>query len=164
MRALLRADWFAGLRGLQLARSRVSDEALALLADDPPPALEHLGLGRGAVTRRGVERLLRSGVLDRLATLDLSHARLGDAAVELLAGGARSGRLRHLLLAGNGISERGCRAVTRAAASLAQLDLSRNPLGPEGAEVLAGAASLGRLRRLDVSQCRLTPEGARSLL
>lgn len=165
MRALSRTAWFGGLRELLLPRSRVSDEALALLAE-AAPALEHLSLCRSCVTRHGVERLLRSKILDGLTLLDLRYDRLGDAIAQTLAEQARPGRLRHLLLAGNGISARGCRALSRPAVTgaLIRLDLSRNPLGPEGAHALADAGTLGRLTRLDVAQCQLTAEGAQVLL
>lgn len=125
-----------------MAQAHVTEEALTLLADAGPPALEHLCLCRSYVTRRAAERLARSPVLDALTALDLRHNRLGDGAVEVLAANPRAARLTHLLLAGNRIGPRGCRALARSPVlhRLTHLDLSRNPLGPLGAEALATAA------------------------
>jgi uncharacterized protein (TIGR02996 family) len=163
MRPLSRIRWFAGLRELNLGQTRVSEEALALLAESArQPALEHLCLYRSGVTPRGLMRLADTAVFEGLTTLDLRHNRLGDAAVEALAASRGLARLTHLLLAGNRVGPRGAGALAESPflGSLTSLDLARNPLGDEGALTLANAPVLGGLTHLDLGLGQLTSRGA----
>jgi Ran GTPase-activating protein (RanGAP) involved in mRNA processing and transport len=106
-------------------------------------------------------------VLRRLRELDVSGSRLGDEGCGRLAEGLRSlPQLRRLDVSDAGVGVRGVRALAacwRAVQpSLRVLDLWESALGDEGAETLASHLSCfrgGSLEALDVSRCRIGPDG-----
>lgn len=130
--------------------------------------LSRLGLTYGSLGPAGVAALGRCDALARLRHLDLSCAHIGDAGLEALAAAAvfapSAGPLDSLTLDRNAITAAGLRALVAApfAPALRHLDLRENPIGDDGARVLANAERLP-LQRLDLHFGDVGPDGTRIL-
>jgi uncharacterized protein (TIGR02996 family) len=147
--------------GVQIGTTRLRQLATShLLAD-----VVDLRLVRAGLTAHDVRALARRPTWPRLRRLDLTDNLLADDGLkELAALGLPS--LRRLVLARNRLTPAGLRELVAApwCDGLEWLDLSDNrDLGDEGARVLAEAASLANLRRLNLGACELTASGSRAL-
>ena len=135
--------------------------------------------------------LARCEHLTRLRRLDLTGNRIGPVGMRELAESAFLGGLKELGLSGNDLGADGAAALRAAkwlpglkgleladnrlgptdlepllsltSHDLTNLDLSRNPLGVAGGDILARSSLLPHLRRLRVAHCQLGAEGAASL-
>jgi uncharacterized protein (TIGR02996 family) len=82
-------------------------------------------------------KLMEYPLVGRLAALDLSDRRLGDAAAEGVAWSPFTNRLRALRLRGCGITDDGAYALAAADLDhLRELDVAHNPIGPAGLAAL----------------------------
>lgn len=148
-------------RGLSFARfDSLCDLDLRRLAR---LAVEYSPLGESAV-----ERLAQTESLANLRALDLRYACIGDAGLERLATADALGAVDDWSLQRNRLGARGLRALLGAGPSdarvpLRRLDLRDNPLGPEGAAVIADSPRVAKLERLLAYQRDLGPAGARAL-
>ena len=139
---LLKADWFARLRVLDLSDNGIGDKGVKALAAHPVArTLRALRLGDNTFGAGALPALTRDGAFPELTTLDLGsyHKRKGTPA-ELAAWLAtlRLPRLRHL-------------------------DLRAWPLGNAGAKALAANPTLAGLTRLTLEDCGIGDPGARAL-
>lgn len=154
------------LESLDLSKSSVGSASVEPLLQAPRlDGLTCLRLAASGVGLDGIRRLAACSGLARLGELDLSENEVGALGVEALAQSRCVSRLTALDLAGNGIDDAGARALAEWShcERLHELDLSRNPLGERGARWLF-RAPLTSLRRLDLSDTQLGPEGAAALL
>lgn len=136
---------------------------VAVLVTQPWVAnLVRLDLARQAVGEHGVHGLLASGRFPRLRVLDLGGNLLLPPAAEPLA--ASTYPLRDLILWGNRLGDYGVEILVQGSglAHLETLDLRGNQIRDGGAAAL-GAASLPRLRELNLADNRIGPEGAAAL-
>jgi uncharacterized protein (TIGR02996 family) len=147
LRALMRADWFAGLRVLSLGNNALGDRGVAALAAHPVArALRVLRLGDNPFARAGLAAIARPGAFPSLTTLDLHtfdpHTALKrkatEADVAAFLAAFSSPRLRHL-------------------------DLGHWPVGDTGAEALARSPTFAQLTRLGLESCGIGEAGARAL-
>jgi len=129
-----------GLQSLDLSRTRLRDDGLALLA-------------RGLLPRSGTS----SAVHNSLKILTLEENMLTRGAGSVLADLAMGGTpLEALLLARNELGDTGAQALASAlqgGSRLARLDLSENGLAADGLAALLGTSPVGgssALRSLDV--------------
>jgi hypothetical protein len=147
-KALASSPYLTRLRLLRLAGRKYYQA-------DQQPRMGPEGLGALAASPNltGLEKL----DLDRRLT-DSDAALAAFVAAPCLRG------LRSLRLEGNAITERGLRSLASVAAGhLRKLALSDNPIGPEGAAMLASCPLLGTLERLTLARCGLGPGGAQAL-
>jgi Ran GTPase-activating protein (RanGAP) involved in mRNA processing and transport len=176
---------------LNLADCAVGDEGVASLVSAPFERLAELSLDDGGIGPAGA-RALRSapwieqledlrlsanplGVgggkalgdarLPRLRVLGLIRTELGDDGAIALARGAFHSPLAMLLLAGNNIGSVGLKAVLDAGAlrSLETLYFDENPLGDDGAALLASRLP-PTLTCLSLCGCGIGDRGASALL
>lgn len=125
----------AGIAQLDLAENELGDAGLATVAGWPECApLRALRFDRNRPTARGVAAV---AALRALESLELRNCRLGAASVRRL---------------GESMPP-----------DLTRLALGANPLGDEGAEIVAESEWSGHLERLDLSACGITDAGARLL-
>jgi uncharacterized protein (TIGR02996 family) len=139
------------LETLILDETPVNDRAADRLARASWPAMKSLILlphdlqdssavtGLATMTSAGIRSLVASSWFGGLEDLDLSGHPIGDEGAALLAD-ARLPRLRDLTLMTTGITAAGLRRLVDAYSSqLRLLQLYGNPLGDEGARILAAA-------------------------
>jgi uncharacterized protein (TIGR02996 family) len=125
----------AGLGELGLVQCQVDDAGVAaLLGPGRPPSLSRLRLAGNPIR---LERAPESG--PGLELLDMGFCELGPAGARSLAA---SGAIR----------------------GLAELNLTRNPLGDDGAEAIAALDDCAGLRSLGLSDVRLTARGVLALV
>ncbi|MBY0232307.1 MAG: TIGR02996 domain-containing protein [Gemmataceae bacterium] len=186
--ALLRG--LPGLTWLQLDSTDI--DSTAPLAGWP--GLRNLGTlemeGNG-LTPAALAPLLRSGRLDRLRHLDLSHNPLGQEGAEMLSAAAFGRPLDRLSLGACGLGDEGvaalagnaslraarhlrlystdalgpatARTIAESFARLEELWLFYTTSGDEGAEALASSSSLASLRHLDLYHTHMGERGAMAL-
>lgn len=155
----LRVRRLQGSKGLGLAVSGERDSLEKLLEQAGSPdgvcvCLNHLTLDADLLQQ--VLALVPAG---RLRGLDLTAAGLGDAEVPMLLEALRDVRPEVLILQDNLVRVRGAMLLARSPllSGVRLLDLSRNPLGPAGVDVLTSSPHLGRLQRLVLDGLNLTP-------
>ncbi len=134
--ALLGSANLSGLRTLDIAQNDLSASAVSLIGD-APPQLEHL---------------------------DLSRNPLGAAGATSLAESLRRLRIRHLAVSGCNLDGRALAELLHAATRLESLDAADNPIGTDGARLIAQVATTAQLEHLDLSRCGLGRAGLASLL
>src|SRR5262249_22161733 len=149
---LLASPHLAGLVELCLRNCQVSPAAVRVLCQANLPALRFLDLASNAqLGDAGAVALAAAPFLPQLTDLDLTRPGLGDAGAIALAGSGRLPRLRRLVLgiwSGNRVGGEGIRALVSSPGlpALAELLLASNPIGPAGAEALAGWPPLAQVR------------------
>jgi hypothetical protein len=161
---------FDDLAAAHLARTNwPAIKSLVLSPNDPHDSSTRTGLA--AMTSAGLRTLAASPWFPRLEYLDLSGHNLGDEGATVLADAGLS-RLQHLTMTMIGLTAAGLRPLTRAYSSQLRLvQLYGNPLGDEGARVVADAEwplmaardANGQVGLL-MGGCDVGDEGARALL
>jgi Ran GTPase-activating protein (RanGAP) involved in mRNA processing and transport len=166
--AIVRSPGAANLETLRLDANMAADEGALALAHLPClPTLRALGLGasstRSPVTPRALHALAERGVFDALTHLHLSGATIASAHASALAS-ARDARWRMIDLSGCQLPPEGLRALLDApvGAHLAELRLSTNPLGEQGALLLAQHDAPREV--VDLSHQDLSGVGLRALV
>jgi hypothetical protein len=163
-RALAEKPWLARVRSLTV-RGRIGDAGLRqLLQSGHIRKLRALNvsnneLGRDAM--RGVAHLLES-----CGSLVLTGNQLSDGGATALGKWSALGDCRALYLARNEIHPQGLEQLLASVSHLAceKLCLSGNPLGDEGAAIVArAAAKLPRLKLLELEDTQLGESGAAHL-
>ena len=129
----------AGIASLDVSGNDLHDAALRQLISwkKGTAALERLRFDDNSLTARGVHALVNDGSFPRLAELGLVKCGLGAASVRRITDGSLD-------------------AITA-------LALSRNPIGDEGARVLAESEWCSRLERLELAGCSIGDSGAKAL-
>lgn len=135
--ALLAAPWVGNLTALDLTDNGLAAAEVPAVAAVPFPELAALDLSRNSLGEDGAEELAKAEFLPRLRRLALSRCGLGPVGAEVLF----VGRL----------------------ASLTDLDVSFNAVGPDGASALAEDASLTRLTTLDLAFNDIESAGAEAI-
>ena len=125
--------------------------------------LQRLDLSGNRIGIEGMRELANSPYLGGLRELNLSGNDLGPEGARVLAAAPWLANLEVLELADNRIGREELRMLLAAVGNLAQLDLSRNPLGPEGGAVFSQWRAISQIETLTVSGCSLGPYGARKL-
>jgi Ran GTPase-activating protein (RanGAP) involved in mRNA processing and transport len=175
--ALARCGWLRTVRRLGLRDNDVTSAGVRALADSPhlgnltdldlsnePPG--HVRARRGnSPGGEGLERLVRSPGLPRLAVLRVRDCNLEGADLEGWAGSEFEARLTELDLLGNRLGLVGARAFASAPwlARLTRLSVGGNHLGNEGARALAGSPHLTRLEVLYLPANGVDNAGATAL-
>jgi hypothetical protein len=140
--ALLKSDWFAQLRVLNLSGNAIGDKGLEALAAHPvAKSLRWLGLGDNEFGEKGFAALAKKGAFPALTTLDLHSHRKRKSSSEVLAKFLSSLHLPNLR----------------------QLNFENWPLGNAGAKALAANPSFATLTRLDLSKCSIGKPGAKAI-
>jgi len=115
-----------------------------------------------AAVRRGLTNAQRQ--LAGIRALDLSRCQLALKGARVLARARHLGGLEELALAENNLDAGALHELTSGhLTGLRRLDLSHNPVGDEGARVLARAGALRELELLDLRHTTIGDAGARSL-
>jgi uncharacterized protein (TIGR02996 family) len=154
---LMRADWFAQLRVLDLADNDIGDKGIAALAGHPVArSLRILRLGDNAFGKSGLSTIAEAGTFPELTTLDLgSYLERKGTPAELsrFVAGLQIPRLRHLNLRGWPLGDLGAKALAAngALAGLTRLDLSSCKIGDAGAKVLLASPHLQNLVELQMN-------------
>jgi uncharacterized protein (TIGR02996 family) len=161
---LLAAPLGRTLRGLHF---RMGYESLDLLIEKLGNAtrLERLSFSTMGLTHEQVGLLASQGALRNLGELHLRGERLlASEGVRALAAYLPRG-LQELSCIEVGVQADGIEALaqTEQLADLRKLDLSRNPVSPRAAKLLAGSRSLAGLRSLILHKCRLGDKAVRQL-
>ena len=125
-----------------------------------------LSLKMMGLTPRTAGRLAAGGLLDRVHTLDLSHCQaLGDRGLQTATPANGPPRLRSLAASrarlGDGAVWWAC--VAGSLAGLRHLDLSSNPLGPDGLRPFDRDTPPPGLRSLGLAGCTVTDLGVKRL-
>lgn len=168
----------AGVRALTRVRSRVSALVVSrnrltplsaqLIGWSDAMSLTSLDLSENRVGDQGMRFLADSSMLSELRALDLTRNDVHGDGLAAFSDAPHLGALEHLSLAHNAITGRGLALGDDGGLpALRALDLSRNPLGDEGAAALARALTARTappLHTLKLDACGLTGEGIRRLL
>jgi uncharacterized protein (TIGR02996 family) len=169
--ALAESPRTAALRSLTLRGLRLGTGGLrALCYSSHFNGLTHLHLTGGSLEDAGLRMLAASPLLERLAALGLGF----DGTLRpVSAAGLRALTTAPGIRALTVLNLAGCRVPAEALGPLAgspfllrlaTLELNNNPnLGNDGAEALAGSATLPALRRLGLGGTRLGREGMKAL-
>lgn len=157
----------AGLRTLVARRAALSPDALdTLWAADALPALEVLELSACTGVKRVLRGADRAGALPALRELELGDSPTTHNDLEALKGMGRLRALERLGLRRAGLDAAQLQALITALGdpnALRELDLSANPIGPEGARQLAAHPGFAPLERLELHECGLGNEGLTAL-
>lgn len=166
LRKLVQAPWIAQLRKIEL--DSASGRALdwAPLADCPYLGhLHELILYQGTLTLQGAARLAKENPCRRLRRLRLSSLSLSDDAVRRLFAGPAFTSLEELDFGGDQLTLKGAQTVAAAPAlkRLKSLRISSHPL-PGIAKVIAKATFWPAIQHLEVRRCALGDAGLRDLI
>jgi hypothetical protein len=147
------ADYRALFNSASLSALRVLDARAAGLVAD---------VGRAFAQCTGLPALTELNFGPASSTLN----RLGPSGFTALVAGERSGRLRKLNVAGNGVGDGGVEALCAQPhmCNLTHLNMADNQLTKRAAVALAGAEHLRTLERLDLSGNAITSDGALPLV
>jgi uncharacterized protein (TIGR02996 family) len=169
--AIVRADWPASLRELDLSENPITDPEMERLASCPQLAQ----LTTLAVTRLDflpqVPIPSNAGALwnslhpVNLANLDLSGFRLGPTGAAALGRARWVERLESLRLWGCGLGSEGVKALADSPLRrLVSLNLGGNDIGPDGVSSLARSRQLANLMYLNLTNNPLGDEGLLAIL
>jgi uncharacterized protein (TIGR02996 family) len=165
--SLITGPAFPVLTGLNLRDNRVRElDAKMMAAEGRGPTLRLLSLRHCSLSAKAAASLASAPVLANLVGLDLAGNELGDAGAAALAA-AKCSQLTCLDLGSNGITGKGVKAFLAwpGLAKLADLNLTNNPIGLEGAKALAACTTLKKCRKLTVpADPKHVPEEGRKLL
>jgi uncharacterized protein (TIGR02996 family) len=163
-RQLADCPHLAGLRELHLSGCRLSNTGARALAGSRWDRLEYLRLDRNGVGPAGLEALVCSPGLPRLAGLNLAFNPVGRAGARFLAA-ARACPFTSLQLARCGLGPAGLEALTSSShlTALRELNLDGNGLGRAAARRLAGWPQLAGVSSLVLSVNNLGDEGVQAL-
>jgi hypothetical protein len=150
------------LESLYLDGRQVGDGVAAALVDKEH--LQKLCLRNAGIGPSGAEALARSHLLARLGWLDLSVNPLGDAGASALTTATFAASLTRVSLERCAVGPAGVAALASAMPNLISLGLAGNPIGDEGARLLAGCPQLVQLEELKLSGCGIGTDGATALL
>jgi uncharacterized protein (TIGR02996 family) len=159
--ALAACEFIGSLTGADFESNRLqSNHIVRIVASSHVHRLTKLGLFSNDCDISAMQALASSPFLGKLRELDLRAGGVGDAGVEALAG---LSSLTLLDLNGtNNVSQRGVRALS-SSAQLTVLRLHGNPVGDQGARILAGSIHLRALQELQLGNCGIGDEGGRAL-
>jgi uncharacterized protein (TIGR02996 family) len=164
---LAAAPGLARLRRLEFFDARLDADDLAPLCGSAFAAgLAELRFDNEAITAGGLEALAGSGLFARLASLELRNNGLPPALlVDALSAAGADGELRKLCLPAADLPAADAATLFAVPAlhGLDHLDLSNNPLGPDGATALAEARAVRGVRVLKLGQTRPGPAGVKVL-
>ncbi|MGD9904452.1 MAG: protein kinase [Vicinamibacterales bacterium] len=163
--ALALARNFPELSRLGLSRNRLGVEGLELLAGAPRfGALVDLDLAANGVGPRGMLVLAAAPLVRRVRHLDVADNDLGDAGLAAMVGAPYLSALRTAALGRNGLTATGLALLSGAPAELERLDLTGNPLGDDGAGVLAHLLPRLPVRSLGLADCGMSGRGLATIL
>jgi uncharacterized protein (TIGR02996 family) len=165
--ALSRSDHLAGVRFLQLGANRLRPAAGKAIAGAPAfEQLRALDLSLNSLGATGVAALAKSARLTRLERLDLLKCSIKDAGTRALAEGSAFRGLMGLNLAQNHIGAAGAIALASANAfpHLRVLNLHDNPIGDAGAVALARSPQLETIEELYLWATLIGDRGAKALI
>jgi uncharacterized protein (TIGR02996 family) len=156
----LRVLTIRGVRNAQIG----ARGARALARAETLTALERLDLSSHRIGDEGAIAIIKNRQFGKLRRLALSNNRLFDDTADALADADHLTRLADLDLAFNHLHPDGLRRICRAPhlAGLEHLWLQENPLGDEGAAIVA-SGGFTRLKDLWLGDCRLTDRGCATL-
>lgn len=169
VKSLLRSPLLTGLQIFE-GSNALDEEDVALIASDPRFAgLSRLEIGFNDLPDRAVAVIAQSQTLSNLTAFSFSGTPTTIAALEALAGSPLAGRLTFVGLRQydwSGTPRFGKRAAELLAGfrRLEGIDLHGQRIGDDGAEVLAGAASLANLKNLEIGQNELGLRGLTAIL
>jgi hypothetical protein len=161
--AVVSGRWAEQLEWLDLACLSLTREHLSpLKRAGALPALRHLDLSQNPL---GSWVSFKGTVIERVESLNLGGAALGDAGVSAMAGSCPDMRPRALDLSGNEIGDVGVRALIEGGltSGLRALDLTNNRVGDAGVRMLASSPASGRIERLSLSGNAFGLDGVRAL-
>ncbi|MCB9876489.1 MAG: hypothetical protein H6835_02715 [Planctomycetes bacterium] len=163
-RALAAASWASQLRELQLRGQALGDDALAALAAASLALtrldVANVGYRDNAFSAPAIEALSASRWFAGLTACNLVGCAIGGAAAVALT---RAPLLDRAWLSRTGLGAGELRVLLGAACwpRLVELSLAGNPLGDDGARLLAGAARLPAV--LALAGCGIGPDGLDAL-
>jgi serine/threonine protein kinase/hemoglobin-like flavoprotein/Ran GTPase-activating protein (RanGAP) involved in mRNA processing and transport len=147
------------IRRLCLAQNSIGREGLQLLLSSAGmEAVEVLDISSNGVGANGAMALASSLLARRIRVLNLSNNDIGDTGLAALLGAPQLTGLSALDISQNDLTPSGIALLDGAALQLESLDLSSNPIGQKGAEVLNATIGHLRLRHLKVRRTGLTVE------
>jgi uncharacterized protein (TIGR02996 family) len=155
MESLARARHLAGLRRLDLSRTRLGPDGIRALAHAQYlTGLTELDLSEpwARLLTADVVELMEHFPFPNLTALKLNEVNIQRTACEAIARCKNLGKLQVLELNGNRVGDRGAEALARSPqlANLKVLRLRRNDITAEGTEALAGSKYLKNLQLLDL--------------
>ena len=154
---LLKANWFARLRLLDLSANALGDTSVEALAAHPVArALRVLRLSNNPLGAGARAALTRDGAFPELTTLDLSldtDQKATPAELAAFVAALATPRLRHFNLSGWPLTDAGAKALAAnpALAGLTRLSLRGCSIGDPGAKALFASRHLRDLVELDLS-------------
>lgn len=152
----------------RLRRQNLTDQQLAAWIAERPAAKEliSLDLRENRLTHVGVEALARAQI-GTATSLLLSENPIGDrGATAIATARKRFFSVNILYLANTKITAAGVRALLDEQSGLKwiwEIDLSNNPIGDAGVEVIAKSANTQTMRSMTLSNVGMTDKGARAL-
>lgn len=156
----------AGIASLDVRGNDLHDVALRQLTSwkKGTAALERLRFDENSLTARGIHALVNEGNFPKLAELGLAKCGLGAASVRRIAEGALDA-VTVLALSDNPVGDEGARVLAEAewASRLERLELARCSIGDTGAKALANAPGLRSIGRLDLRGNGMTDRGRKLL-
>lgn len=181
------------LQGLGLGDGELEDEQVEALLGLERPALKWLSLNCNQLTDLTLERLSREKGLTGLSSLYLWFNQFGDAGMGMLLRSWRMAQLEELHVGSNPVTPSVFAAQLEAAraprlktlaidgleltgdhiaqivrgdflSQVEHLTLNHNPIGDQGAQALASALGLTKLRSLAVQSCGIGPAGVEALM
>ena len=161
--AVVSGMWADRLEWLDLACLSLTREHLSpLKRAGTLPSLRHVDLSQNPL---GSWVSFKGTVVERVESLNLGGAGLGDAGASAMAGSCPDMRPRVLNLSGNEMGDMGVRALIEAGltSELRVLDLTNNRVGDAGVRMLANAPTSAKLERLCLSGNAFGLDGVRAL-